>query len=133
MARMTFKTVHGDGELRRLPLSERIVDENLSSYGQLPGPREPLRSATADTEVRESLSADRAQDYHDDHAGHAHGDDQAARRNRHLPHHGDEHDAELADVAWLYAWSYAGLRSSRGVPGRASHRTKLSRLGTRRG
>ncbi len=130
---MTIKAVYGDGERRRLPLSERVLDQNLSSYGQVPGPHERPRSATADTEVCESLSADRAQDHHDDHAGHAHGEDQAARRNRHLPHHGDEHDAELADVAWLYAWSHAGLRSSPRVPGRASHRGILTRLGTRRG
>jgi hypothetical protein len=35
MARMTLKAVHGDGERRRLPLSERIVDQNLSSYRQI--------------------------------------------------------------------------------------------------
>jgi hypothetical protein len=33
---MTLKAVHGDGERRRLPLSERIVDENLSSYRHIP-------------------------------------------------------------------------------------------------
>lgn len=32
MARMTLRAVHVDGDLRRLPLSERIVDENLGSY-----------------------------------------------------------------------------------------------------
>ncbi len=36
MARMTLKAVHGDGERHRLPLSERIVDQNLSSYRHIP-------------------------------------------------------------------------------------------------
>jgi hypothetical protein len=36
MARMTLKAVHGDGERHRLPLSERIVDENLSGYRHIP-------------------------------------------------------------------------------------------------
>ena len=36
MAGMTLKAVHGDGERHRLPLSERIVDENLSSYRHIP-------------------------------------------------------------------------------------------------
>ncbi len=57
MARMTLQDVHGDGERRRLPLSERIVDENLGSYRHVPQSREPLRSATADAEVAESRSA----------------------------------------------------------------------------
>ncbi len=115
MARMTLKAVHGDGERRRLPLSERIVDENLSSYRHVPQPRERLRSATADAEVPESRSADLANDHHD--AGCAQPDDQAARRERRRPH-GGEHDEELMDAAWLYAWSYADLRASRGGPGR---------------
>jgi hypothetical protein len=33
---MTLKAVHDDGERRRLPLRERIVDENLSSYRHIP-------------------------------------------------------------------------------------------------
>ena len=48
MALMTLKAVHRDGDQRRLPLSERIVDENLGSYRHVPQPREQLRSATAD-------------------------------------------------------------------------------------
>ncbi|MGO9899099.1 MAG: hypothetical protein ACLP0J_05290 [Solirubrobacteraceae bacterium] len=48
MARMTLKAVPVDGERRRLPLSERIVDENLGSYHHVPRPRERLRAATAD-------------------------------------------------------------------------------------
>ncbi len=55
MARMTLKAVHGDGERRRLPLSERIVDENLSSYRQIPSrargsdqPQRTQRSSSRD-------------------------------------------------------------------------------------
>ncbi len=47
MARMTLKAVPVDGDRCRLPLSERIVDENLGSYHHVPRPRERLRSATA--------------------------------------------------------------------------------------
>src|SRR5271167_3768493 len=109
MARMTLKAVHGDGERRRRPLSERIVDENLGSYRHVPRQRERRRSATADAEALESRSADLAEDHHDDDAGHARLDDQAARRNRRRPN-GAEHDDELVDVAWLYAWSRADMR-----------------------
>jgi hypothetical protein len=45
---MTLKAVPVDGDRRRLPLSERIVDENLGGYHHVPRPRERLRSATAD-------------------------------------------------------------------------------------
>jgi hypothetical protein len=45
---MTLKAVHVDGDRCRLPLSERVVDENLGSYHHVPQPRERLRSATAD-------------------------------------------------------------------------------------
>jgi hypothetical protein len=62
MARMTLKAVHGDGERRRLPLSERIIDENLGSYRHVPQPHERLRSATADPEALESRIADPAKD-----------------------------------------------------------------------
>ncbi len=48
MARMTLRVVDVDGDRRRVPLSERIVDENLGSYRHVPRPREQLRSATAD-------------------------------------------------------------------------------------
>ncbi len=48
MARMTLKAVHVDGDRCRLPLSERIVDENLGSYHHVHQPRKRLRSATAD-------------------------------------------------------------------------------------
>ena len=48
MTRMTLKAVHVDGDPRRVPLSERIVDENLGSYHHVPRPRERLRAATAD-------------------------------------------------------------------------------------
>jgi hypothetical protein len=132
MARMTLKAVHGDRERRRLPLSERIVDQNLGSYRHVPQPSERPRSAIADAQALEPRSADLAKDHHDNHAGHAHVDDQDARRNRHRPH-GSEHDEELVDAAWLYAWSYADLRASRGVRARTTHRGRLSRLGTRRG
>jgi hypothetical protein len=132
MARMTLKAVHGDGERRRLPLSERIVDEHLSSYRHVPQPPERLRSATADAEALEPRSADLAEDHEDDHAGHAQVDDRATRRNRHRPH-GDERGEELVDAAWLYAWSYADRRASRGVADRTTRRGRLSRLGTHRG
>ncbi len=121
MARMTLKAVHCDGERRRWPLSERIVDENLSSYRHVPQPRERLRSATADAEVLEPRSADLAKGHHADRAGHAQPDDQATRRERRRPN-GGEHDEELVDAAWLYAWSYADLLANQGVPGRRSHR-----------
>jgi hypothetical protein len=129
MARMTLKAVHGDGERRRLTLSERIVDQNLGSYRHVP---QRPRSPTAYAQALEPPSANPAEDHHDNHAGHAHVDDQDARRNRHRPH-GSEHDEELVDAAWLYAWSYADLRASRGVRARTTHRGRLSRLGTRRG
>jgi hypothetical protein len=45
---MTLKAVHVDGDRCRLPLSERIVEENLGSYHHVPQPRERLRSATAE-------------------------------------------------------------------------------------
>ncbi len=48
MTRMTLRTVDVDGDRRRLPLSERIVDENLGRYRHVLQPREQLRSATAD-------------------------------------------------------------------------------------
>ncbi len=47
MTRMTLKAVHVDGDPRRVPLSERIVDENLGSYHHVPQPHEQLRSAPA--------------------------------------------------------------------------------------
>ncbi len=109
MARMTLKAVHRDGERRRRPLSERIVDENLGSFRHVPRQRERRRSATPDPEALESRSADLADDHHDDDAGHARLDDQALQRNRRRPH-GAEHDQELADAAWLYAWSNADMR-----------------------
>ncbi len=118
MPRMTLKAVHCDGERRRLPLSERIVDENLGSYRHVPQPRERLRSVTAEAEILEPRSADLAKDHprsadrakdHDDHAGHTQPDDQGARRERRRPN-GGEHDEELIDAAWLYAWSYADMR-----------------------
>ncbi|MGO9898561.1 MAG: hypothetical protein ACLP0J_02450 [Solirubrobacteraceae bacterium] len=54
MARMTLRAVGAvgavrvDGDRRQVPLSERIVDENLGSYCHVPQAREQLRSATAD-------------------------------------------------------------------------------------
>jgi hypothetical protein len=93
MARMTLKAVHGDGDWRRLPLSERIVDENLGSYRHVPQPRERLRSAAADAEVLQPRSADLAQHHHDDPDGHAHVDDQPVKRERRRPH-GGERDEE---------------------------------------
>ncbi len=36
MPRMTLKAVHRDSERRRLPLSERIIDENLGSFRHVP-------------------------------------------------------------------------------------------------
>jgi hypothetical protein len=69
MALMTLKAVHRDGDQRRLPLSERIVDENLGSYRHVPQSRDRPRSATSDAEVLESRSADLAEDHHDDDAG----------------------------------------------------------------
>ncbi len=131
MARMTLKAAHGGGERRRLPLSERIVDEHLSSYRHVPQPPQRLRSPTADAEALELRSADPTKDHADNHAGHAQVDDQPTRGNRHCPH-GDVHDGELVDAAWLYAWSYADLRASR-RPDRTTRRRSLSRLGTRRG
>ncbi len=116
MARMTLRAVHGDGERRRLPLSERIVDENLGSYRHVPRPHERLRSTTTDTGALESRTADPAKDRHDDHAGHA---QLEARRERRRPN-ASEHDVELSDAAWLYAWAYADVRASRGVPRRTS-------------
>ncbi len=98
MARMTLKAVDGAGDRRRLPLSERIVDENLGSYRHVPQPRERLRSATVDAEVRQSRSADLG-DHHDDDARRARPD---ALRKRHRPH-GAEHDEGLVDADWLYA------------------------------
>jgi hypothetical protein len=65
---MTLKAVHGDGERRRLPLSERIVDENLGSFRRVP----QHRSAAADAQVLVSRSADRAEERHDDAARRAH-------------------------------------------------------------
>ncbi len=127
MARMTLKAVHGDGERRRLPLSERIADENLGSYRHVPQLHERLRSATADTEALESRTADPAKDRHDEDAGHAQPD---ARHKRRRPN-GSEHDEELLDAAWLYAWSYADLRVSRGGRGRTSQRDRVSRSGPR--
>jgi hypothetical protein len=119
MARMTLKAVHADGERRRWPLSERIVDENLGSYHHVPHQhhqRERLRLAAANAEVPASRSADLAEHHHDDDAGDAQLDDhQAAWRKQHRPNGGD-HDEELVDAAWLYVWSYAALRASRGVP-----------------
>ncbi len=51
MARMTLKAVHGDRERRRLPLSDRIVDEHLrSSYRHVPQPPEQPRSPTAEND-----------------------------------------------------------------------------------
>ncbi len=67
MPRMTLKAVHGDGERRRLPLSERIADENLGSFRHVP----QRRSATADAEVPVSRSVNRAEEHHDDAARHA--------------------------------------------------------------
>ncbi len=43
MARMALKAVHDDGERRRRPLSERIVDENLGSYRHVPRQRDRRR------------------------------------------------------------------------------------------
>jgi hypothetical protein len=128
MPRMTLRAVHGDGERRRLPLSERIVDENLGSFRRVP----QRGSATADAEVLASRSADRAEERHDDAARHAHVDDRTARGTRRRRHVG-EHDAELVDAAWLFAWSYADLVAGREVPARASDRGRVSRLGARRG
>jgi hypothetical protein len=45
---MTLKAVHVDGDRCRVPLSERIVEENLGSYHHVPQPRERLGSATGD-------------------------------------------------------------------------------------
>lgn len=47
MPRMILKPVHRDGERRRLPLSERIVDENLGRFRHVPQPRERRRSDRA--------------------------------------------------------------------------------------
>jgi hypothetical protein len=90
MARITRNRVYAAGERRQRPLSERIVDENLGSYDHLPRRRERLGLAIADGADAPTLSsADRA-------VGH--------------------HDEELADAAWLYAWSHAALRAGRGTP-----------------
>jgi len=106
---MTRKRVHADGERRHRPLSERIVDENLGSYDHVPRQRERLVT-TADAETPESRSVDLAEDHQDDDARHAQLDDHAARPD------GGDYDEELVDAAWLYAWSYAALRASRGIP-----------------
>jgi hypothetical protein len=112
MARITRKRVHADGDQRHRPLSERIVDENLGSYGHVPRQRERLTAPAANTETPESRSADIVKDHHndDDDVGYAQPDDQTA------PPNGGDHDEELVDGAWLYAWSYAALRASRGTP-----------------
>jgi hypothetical protein len=53
-----------------LPLSERIVDENLGSFRHVPQPRKRRRSAAADAEVLESRSADFAEAHDNDAVGH---------------------------------------------------------------
>jgi hypothetical protein len=126
MARITRKRGHADGERRHRPLSERIVDENLGSYDHVPRQHERLRAAIADAETPESRSADLAEDHHDDDARHAQPDDQAARPN------GGDHDEELVDAAWLYAWSYAALRASRGTPRTSDRAPVLSTTRRRR-
>jgi len=59
MARMTLKAVHGDGERQRLPLSKRIVDENLSSYRHIPsrarGSDQPQRTQRASSRDQPTL------------------------------------------------------------------------------
>ncbi len=56
MARMTLKAVPVDGDRCRLPLSERVVDENLGSYDHVPQPRERLRAADAGSASRDQPS-----------------------------------------------------------------------------
>ncbi len=127
MPRMTLKAVHRDSERRRLPLSERIIDENLGSFRHVP----QRRSATTDAAVPTLRPADPAEERHADTARHTRGNDPPTRGTRHRPHAG-EHDTELIDAAWLSAWSYADLHASRRVPARASNRGNASRLGARR-
>ncbi len=83
MARMTLRAVHADDERRQLPLSERIVDENLGSYCHVSQPRQRQRCAPLYAATSKVRSADL--------------DD--------APHGDDPEDA-----AWLYAWASADLR-----------------------
>ncbi len=106
MARMTLKAVHADGERRRWTLSERIVDENLGSYRHVPQSRERLRRATPYAETPRRRAVVSSEDRHDD---------------RHNGAHEDRHEyrpAELADLAWLRAWTDAARHARRGVPAR---------------
>ncbi len=80
MARMTLSALHADDERRRLPLSERIVDENLGSYRHVTQPRESKRRAPLYAVSFQVRSADLDHDFRGDNP---------------------------EDAAWLYAWACA--------------------------
>ncbi len=52
-----LRAVHADGAQRRLPRSERVVDENLGGYRCVPKPR-LRRGATRNTELQQARSPD---------------------------------------------------------------------------
>lgn len=130
MNKMTLQAVHDDGARRRIPLSERIVDENLGGYRHVPQQRQRPRPATADAGALGSRSTSLAEQHPSDDVGDVPIQDRTARRTRRGAG-SVEHDQELADVAWLQAWSYADLLVSRGFPVHASARRKRNRVGSR--
>lgn len=145
MARMTLKAVRSDGGHRRLQLSERVLDENLSVYRHVPRRYERLRAATVTAGVPESHSAGCDEPRRPDDAGQAPPADRDSRRrppptsgpapgqHRAPGGHADQDQQELIDVAWLYTWSHEGLHVSRRAPGSRPSRGRSKRRRVQRG
>ncbi len=83
MARMILEALSAEGE-EPLTLSERILDEKLGRYRSVRRPRVTQTLFVTDNTAVDAQSAGIADVQRPD---------------------------EPADVAWLYAWSYAGLHS----------------------
>ena len=83
MARMILEALDTEGE-EPLTLSERILDQNLGRYRSVRRPRRKRTQLLADSTTLDAQSAGSS---------------------------GVDRPDEPADVAWLSAWSHAGLLS----------------------
>jgi hypothetical protein len=104
MASITVHAVHADSELRRWTLSERIAGESLDGEHYATQLLGRVRWATADAEALEPRSADLDTDPRRRCAAHA-AESRVARGSPVAA----GHEQDLADAAWLYAWSVEAL------------------------
>jgi hypothetical protein len=112
-----------DGAWRRLPLSKRIVDENLGGYRHVLESCHRRSSATGAASLA-PRSAGHAQESRNPDAGGVKNDAECLD--------GAEREEEIVDAAWLLAWSNTVMRPSDRAAERTVRRGGVSSFGARR-